>query len=136
MYISQATVYNERTLYILAARRRLIPGRPDYTMGAQGLPACGLIVATALQTFAPRGVVCNRLSYMQLYTSSCIFVCTFADESALVELHHSLDILGRATDRLSGKSAKLVDVELESALCETKLVINTEMCKNHSIRDM
>lgn len=59
-----------------------------------------------------------------------------AVKSALVELHQSLDILGRATDRLRGKSAKLVDVELEPALCETQFVIHTEMCKNHAIRDM
>ena len=47
-------------------------------------------------------------------------------EAALGELHKCVDILRTPTNRLRRKPAKFVDVELTSALCEAKIIVDTE----------
>ena len=50
-------------------------------------------------------------------------------EAALGELHNCVDVLRSPTNRLRRESTKLVDVELTSALCEAKIVIDAECAK-------
>jgi len=47
-------------------------------------------------------------------------------EAALCELHKGVDILRSPTNRLRRKSTKLVDVELTSALCVAKIIVDAE----------
>ena len=50
-------------------------------------------------------------------------------EAALGALHKCVDILRTPTDRLCHKSTKLVDVERTSALCEAKIIVDTECAR-------
>ena len=50
-------------------------------------------------------------------------------EAALGELHKCIDILQSPTNRLRRKSTKLVDVELTPALCEAKVIVDTECAR-------
>jgi hypothetical protein len=50
-------------------------------------------------------------------------------KTALGELHKCIDILRIPTNRLRCKSTKLDDVELTSALCETKIIVDTECAR-------
>ena len=50
-------------------------------------------------------------------------------EAALGELHKCVDILRTPINRLSRKSAKLVDVELTPALCEAKIILDAECAR-------
>ena len=50
-------------------------------------------------------------------------------EAALGKLHKCVDILRTPTNRLRRKSTKLVDVELTSALCEAKIIVDAECAK-------
>ena len=49
--------------------------------------------------------------------------------AALGELHKYVDILRTPTNRPRRKSTKLVDVELMSALCEAKIVVDAECAR-------
>ena len=50
-------------------------------------------------------------------------------EAALGELHKCIDILQSPTNRLRRKSTELVDVELTSALCKAKVIVDTECAR-------
>jgi len=50
-------------------------------------------------------------------------------EAALSELHKCVNILRTPTNRLRRKSTKLVDVELTSALCEAKIIVDAECAR-------
>jgi hypothetical protein len=50
-------------------------------------------------------------------------------EAALGELHKFVDILRPPTNRLRRKSTKLVDVELTSALCKAKIIVDAEWAR-------
>ena len=50
-------------------------------------------------------------------------------EAALGELHKCIDILRTPTNRLRRKSTKLIDVELTSALCEAKIIVDAERAR-------
>jgi hypothetical protein len=54
-------------------------------------------------------------------------------EAALGELHKCVNILRTSTNRLRRKSTKLVDVELTSALCKAKIIVDAE-CARLQIR--
>ena len=53
-------------------------------------------------------------------------------EAALGELHKCVDILRTPANRLRRKSTKLVDIELTSALCEAKIIIDAECARLRS----
>jgi hypothetical protein len=50
-------------------------------------------------------------------------------EAALSELHKCIDILRTPTNRQRRKSTKLVDVELTSALCKVKIIVDAECAR-------
>jgi Ni,Fe-hydrogenase III large subunit len=52
-------------------------------------------------------------------------------EAALGELYECVDILRTPTNRLRCKSTKLVDVELTSALCKAKIIVDAECAIRH-----
>lgn len=50
-------------------------------------------------------------------------------EAALDELYECVDILRTPTNRLRRKSTKLVDVELTSAFCKAKIIVDAECAR-------
>ncbi len=50
-------------------------------------------------------------------------------EAALGKLHEFVDILRSPTNRLRRESTKLVNVELTSALCKAKIIVDAECAK-------
>ena len=50
-------------------------------------------------------------------------------EAALGKLHKCGNILGAPTNKLRRKSTKLVDIELTSALCVAKIIVDAECAR-------
>ena len=50
-------------------------------------------------------------------------------EAALGELHKCIDLLRTPTNRLRCKSTELIDVELTSALCKAKIIVDAECAR-------